>query len=1450
MRYSGPAKRRREAGPGRIPPLWATRPTPGGPLWPPRYPPLGSPYFVPFLGGGPPEAQGACVGPSAQASKKDKAKIVQFEWNGCTFYRYIPDGTKGAAAAAVAAAGRHMGTPGEPPIPPPPFGRPRSFEWHQRSSRSQSRRRKQQQVFPPRAPAPPWTPGPLPQDRPGPVNSKQFSVASAAAAAAAAAMGAPGGGTGPYRPREPNPRIPRKENKAPASHMHLPPFLATTSSKAAAKSPSPTTATHVQGPPRAAAFRNKDSAAAAPLPFSLRAAFGAEDCCASPASSKRNETPGILSGMNQASGGGNKPRVAGGGNVTVRRSHDAGVPESDVLGAKPKKPPRMSNMTFTKSPSERSAGNAPYNGGNSKAFARAPPFRNSPRVYSSTVLKDFSSGNNKQENARGAASDGRPLLSVPRESTPKEQRTARQDRRVRYKAEIVGSNIIVTREEPSPEKKSDTVSVAAAATDQKAALSQTSGSTGVKKVDQRPSAPNGPTDTPKAEPAGWKDREESAFQSRILHAALLHGTNVADAERSSATVDAFTQLTSFDINEQFDRFLSPGPRCKKQEKAASMTHRKSPSGVEWCGKLRSISVQTDEMAASTCERKHENKHRNEILDTDQQEQVEKKTTKDVEAQKEAKPGDNIREPLSEGEEVPSPASYVDEPHTSSSEIYLDSLVSNGTSTSSPRDDAFRKPGCDKNLNSEGAVALLSELDDFLKECSPIKGAQQPAQEQPVRRSCGSSTTFSEGASRNSCPESVGRATSSSPSSLSKGDGFSDISEPRSPLAKDLQVPDNASLASDVILINFAEDTTTLKEHLDGLVADYKAKQESDTVGGTGIAFSPGDEGCRPRSASSGTNNVLEKHPGSSPTRSSAPVLLPSDVSPRELLKMASEEARAAGGDFRSSSLAKEPPQTQKDRVGEALSERGDSSFKITRKSPATGTIEMGRQRSLASCDSCGTVYSGSINSENFPRVCSCKTRHGARAKGSRPLIPVEIEEALKEEYRDPEIVSCFVEENVQYLLESEDEEYEQVVRRRSLTGRNLLGRQASQHDRSGSGSDERSAVASQRYPENSTSWNKIKDASEASVIGVAGTERCGSEATTGGASRALIYDCPWWTYDQGGHDGDTKGDSISAALGSCDQISANNSVASAVAEIASNAAATLHPWSTTLRAAAAAAETGVHGTSANGPGAVGEVPASAAASSSSNNPWGPFLATAQAIVGPKREAVMSSGDHETADEIACRLARSDADFTTLYMEGQPRKPTLKQRWPPSAELGAAVGPPGQHQRATGGDRDSLSFYEFPLNDQHEALPPQQHSLSMETLVGSNRLDVASVTSTVGGTERRLAEGEPMPPPADAIDGKPSGGGSAQSPDAQYCELELYVPVSKSGPAVCAVVAPSHSMAEGDGAKGEAVLLDTGPRPATPPEDSGLCGDKKIAETSAKPMGKIRTRFRDFFWKHK
>ncbi|KAH8034603.1 hypothetical protein MRX96_017023 [Rhipicephalus microplus] len=305
-----------------------------------------------------------------------------------------------------------------------------------------------------------------------------------------------------------------------------------------------------------------------------------------------------------------------------------------------------------------------------------------------------------------------------------------------------------------------------------------------------------------------------------------------------------------------------------------------------------------------------------------------------------------------------------------------------------------------------------------------------------------------------------------------------------------------------------------------------------------MGFSPKGCGCRLRSSSSGAVSVLAKHPGSSPTRSSAPVLLPFDVLTQDMLKMTPDEARTAGGDFRSSLAAKGPLQVRKECIGVALSHRGDSSVKVTCKS-GIGTTEIRCRPSVASCDSCGVVYCGSINSDNFPRVCSWKTRHGARAKGSNSLIPVEIDEALKREYRNREIVPCFVEENVEYLLESGNEEHRQVVKHRS-------GRQASHHERSGLSSEELSAAASNQYPENSTSWNKIKDACDASTTVVAATERCGSD-TTGAASRAFIYDCPWWEYDYDGNESASKDTCSSTALPSWDQVSTDTSVASAIA---------------------------------------------------------------------------------------------------------------------------------------------------------------------------------------------------------------------------------------------------------------------------------------------------------------
>ncbi|KAK8774100.1 hypothetical protein V5799_011367 [Amblyomma americanum] len=110
------------------------------------------------------------------------------------------------------------------------------------------------------------------------------------------------------------------------------------------------------------------------------------------------------------------------------------------------------------------------------------------------------------------------------------------------------------------------------------------------------------------------------------------------------------------------------------------------------------------------------------------------------------------------------------------------------------------------------------------------------------------------------------ATMSGVTTCLRGDGFSDISEPHSPLAKDLQVPDNTSLASSETLINFAEDMTTLKEYLYGLVVDYKAKQEIDATSTAGTAFCPDGAGV------DAAKNVFEKHARSSLTRSTASVL--------------------------------------------------------------------------------------------------------------------------------------------------------------------------------------------------------------------------------------------------------------------------------------------------------------------------------------------------------------------------------------------------------------------------------------------------------------------------------------------------------------------------------------------------------------------------------------------------
>ncbi|KAH8019060.1 hypothetical protein HPB51_016425 [Rhipicephalus microplus] len=140
------------------------------------------------------------------------------------------------------------------------------------------------------------------------------------------------------------------------------------------------------------------------------------------------------------------------------------------------------------------------------------------------------------------------------------------------------------------------------------------------------------------------------------------------------------------------------------------------------------------------------------------------------------------------------------------------------------------------------------------------------------------------------------------------------------------------------------------------------------------------------------------------------------------------------------------------------------------------------------CHSCGF-----ITSDKSQWACSCKTRYGARAKRCQPFILVVMDESRKKMYK-----SCFVEDNLENLFDSGEEEYYQAAT-------HFCGRQTNEHERSVPGIEEHSAAAtSHRYFKNSTSWNKVKDDCEAAITPVADTERCGSNATSGAAFRDLI----------------------------------------------------------------------------------------------------------------------------------------------------------------------------------------------------------------------------------------------------------------------------------------------------------------------------------------------------------
>ncbi|KAL3200375.1 hypothetical protein MRX96_013321 [Rhipicephalus microplus] len=112
-----------------------------------------------------------------------------------------------------------------------------------------------------------------------------------------------------------------------------------------------------------------------------------------------------------------------------------------------------------------------------------------------------------------------------------------------------------------------------------------------------------------------------------------------------------------------------------------------------------------------------------------------------------------------------------------------------------------------------------------------------------------------------------------------------------------------------------------------------------------------------------------------------------------------------------------------------------------------------------------------------------------------------------------------------------------------------------------------------------------------------------------------------------------------------------------------------------------------------------------------------------ASLGLRMEVPMSSEDPKVGT--SCCVARSDAHFNTLYTwRGRPASRPSKSS---PDKTGATVGPPVQEQLLTRADRDSLSFYDFPLINHHASLLPEPHSLIMETLVVSNRRDGPSAT---------------------------------------------------------------------------------------------------------------------------
>ncbi|CAN7945503.1 unnamed protein product, partial [Ixodes pacificus] len=81
------------------------------------------------------------------------------------------------------------------------------------------------------------------------------------------------------------------------------------------------------------------------------------------------------------------------------------------------------------------------------------------------------------------------------------------------------------------------------------------------------------------------------------------------------------------------------------------------------------------------------------------------------------------------------------------------------------------------------------------------------------------------------------------------------------------------------------------------------------------------------------------------------------------------------------------------------------------------------------CDKCGAYNSNmrSMDSGDIVMVCSCKAMHAGNKDTCRLLAVEDV--ALKEEYRNPDVLPCVVQDGVEYvLLECDDDEHESLKR--------------------------------------------------------------------------------------------------------------------------------------------------------------------------------------------------------------------------------------------------------------------------------------------------------------------------------------------------------------------------------------------------------------------------------------